>query len=70
MLDLTDRFLDDFHVLMIPFGLLGALYDSALLFHEGFDWFKDLLIDFLVTVAEHLHGDLDVALFDFTVGRL
>ncbi len=70
LLDLADRLLNDLHVLVIPFGLLGPLYDSALLLHKGFDLFKDYLISFLVTIPENLHGDLDIALFDFTVSRL
>jgi hypothetical protein len=68
LFDLTDRFLNDFHVLMVPLGLFGPLNDPALLFHEGLDWLENRFIDLFVAVAEHLDGDLYVALFNFIVG--
>lgn len=34
-LHLTHRLLDDLHVLVVPFGLLGPLNHPALLLHEG-----------------------------------
>lgn len=41
LLDLADGLLNDLHVFVIPFGLLGPLYDSAFLLHKFFDLFKD-----------------------------
>jgi hypothetical protein len=67
---LTHRLLDDLHVLVVPFGLLGPLNDPALLLHEGFHWAKYALFGFICAVAQDLDCNLYIGLLYFVVNGL